>query len=208
MGYVEEVIITYTDMSNDKEYRLTTNRIKVKVTDPLPEPGSSNWILWFIPIVALVIVVIVFVRQAAKKKAEKIKQAKLEAAASIPLEEQYLKKLKDAVDLNTSDLNVGDGFARLSRLLRLFLAKKFHITGLEATSEDVIKELHNKDLDDRFVNETAESLKKADMIKFSGGAGEKSELERMYTLIESSLQKSLRGELVKVLDAPQEETEE
>lgn len=208
MGYVEGLIITYTDMGNDKEYRLTTNRIDVKVTDPLPEPGSKSWILWVILIFVLVIVVVIFIRQAAKKKAEKKRQAELEAAASVPLEEQYLEKLKDAVDLSSPDLNVGDGFARLSRLLRLFLAEKFHVAGLEATTEDVITELHNKDLDDRFVNETAESLKKADLIKFSGGAGEKSDLERMYTLIESSLQKSLRGELVKVLDTPQEETEE
>ncbi len=208
MGYVEGLILTYTDMANDKEYRLTTNRIEIKVTDPLPEPGSKNWILWVTLIIVFVIVVIIFVRQAAKRKAEKQRQADIEAAASVPLEEKYLEKLKNTVDLNASDLDVGESFARLSRLLRLFLAEKFHVAGLEATTEDVIKELSSKELDERFVNDTAESLKKADMIKFSGGAGEKSELERMYTLIEASLQKSLRGELVKILDAQQKETED
>lgn len=208
MGYVEGLIITYTDMSNDKEYRLTTNRIEIKVTDPLPEPGSKSWVLWVIALVILLVLAVIFIRHTVRKKAEKKRRAEQEAAASAPLEEKYLEKLKNTVNLSAPDLDIREGFADLSRLLRLFLSEKFHVSGLEATTEDVIRELQSKDLDDRFVKDTAESLKKADMIKFSGEAGDKSELERMYTLIESSLQKSLRGELVKILDAQTQETEE
>jgi hypothetical protein len=36
MGYVEGMIIKYRDLLLDRDFRLTTNRLEIKITDPLP----------------------------------------------------------------------------------------------------------------------------------------------------------------------------
>jgi len=66
---------------------------------------------------------------------------------------------------------------------------------LEATTEDVAKSLGEAVVDERFLNNSKEILDTCDLAKFSGGAGSKADLERVYTLIESNLERSLRGEL-------------
>jgi hypothetical protein len=197
MAYVEGVIITYTDRETDKEYRLVTNRIEVKVIDPLPEPGSNAWIIWLACVVIIMGIATVVIRTVRRKKIEQEERAKNEAIAAVPAEEAFLKQIREQINLQDPDINLAGSFANLSRILRRFLAEKLEAPGLEATTEEVILSLRKKSLDERFILETCEILTKADQAKFSGGAIEKSELERALTLFEANLQRSLRGELEK-----------
>jgi len=195
MGYVEGVIIKYTDRETNKEYRLITNRIEIKVVDPLPEPGSKNWLLWLAGVLVLSAASAGAVLQMRRKKSEREKKAQEDAAAAIPMEEGYLAQLREQVNLQNPDLDVSSGFSYLARLLRQFLTEKINLPGLEATTEEVIQALHTKSLDERFELEISEILAQADLVKFSGGNISKSELDRAYTLFEANLQRSQRGEL-------------
>ncbi len=195
MGYVEGVIIKYTDRETNKEYRLITNRIEVKVVDPLPEPGSKNWLLWAAGVFVLSAVSAGAVLQLRRKKNERERKAQEAAAAAVPMEEGYLAQLRGQINLQDPDLDVSTSFAYLARLLRRFLSEKLSLPGLEATTEEIIQALHTKNLDERCELEISEILSKADLVKFSGGSMNKSELDRAYTLLEANLQRSQRGEL-------------
>lgn len=204
MAYVEGLIITYTDLETDKEYSLTTNRLEVEIVDPLPEPGSKMWMVW-LALILVIVVAAVYVGIALKKKKEVAKkQAELEAAAAIPLEEKYLAQLKEAVNFNDPALDTGEAINRISKIVRHFLHEKFTVSGLEATTSEVLDELESLDPDQRFMNEIREVLTRADTIKYTGGHTDRAELERFYTLTESNLQRSLRGELISDGDIEQE----
>ncbi|MBN1466024.1 hypothetical protein JXA02_09695 [candidate division KSB1 bacterium] len=194
MGYVESFIIKYTDLSSQVEHRLTTNRIPIKVIDPVPDPISRAWFIAPLIIVALAGAAFYFIQTLRKRKAERLKRAQEVAAMAVPIEENYLQQLKE-IDLNEPTLDGGRAFAALSRSLRRFLHERFEAPGLEATTTQVTDYLHEHNFDDRIVNEIVEILTSADIIKFSGKTVDRPLLERAYTIVESILQKSLRGEI-------------
>jgi len=196
MSYIEGVIIRYTDLDTDTEYSLTTNRIEVKVIDSLPEPGDKSWMLWLLLFVVLAGACIVVFRRLQQRKEEQIRRAREEAEKAIPLEEKYLIELKERVDLQDPNLDIGVSFSTLSRFLRHFLQEKFNVPAEVNTTEDVVSELTKQQIEDRFIDEIKDILTTSDIIKFSGSHAEKTELVRIYGLIESNLHKSLRGEVV------------
>jgi len=194
MAYIESAIITYSDLVLDQNQRLVTNRLDVKVIDPVPEPGEGE-IRWIVIVGVFLLLsggatAFIFIQ---KKRREQQEQEKVEVV--LPPEERYLQELKEAVDLSAADLDVWQGFSTLSRIYRRYLAEKYEMRALEATTEDVAKSLGEAVVDERFLNNSKEILDTCDLAKFSGGAGSKADLERVYTLIESNLERSLRGEL-------------
>ena len=194
MAYIEPAIITYNDRVLEQNQRLVTNRLDVKVIDPVPEPGEAASIWIFLVIGMFVIGAGAVVYLLAQKKRNE-RKALEESEPVLPLEEQYLQQLKEIVDLNAVELDVGKSFSKVSRLYRKYLAEKYNIQALETTTEEVNNALSESNVDERFFNSTQEILSACDLAKFSGGAGSKSELERVYTLIESNLERSLRGEV-------------
>ena len=190
MGYIEGVIIKYRDTSSGESRRLITNRLEAKIIDPVPEPGERH-IPWLIILPIFVVVcsgtfLFWFIRQ---KKEEQRRLAEL--ANVVPPEEVFLNELKTAFDISSPQADLKENYAGLSRLYRQYLAEKYEISALETTTNEVLSLLKNKDLDDRLLNETDEILKKCDVAKFGGGITDKSELQRVYTLIEDILQRNL-----------------
>ena len=197
MAYIEGVVIQYTDTVSNAEYRLDTKRMEVKISDPIPEPGSKAWIIYAVlAVAALALATVCFVLVQRKKASRKLQEQQA-AAVALPLEEQYLQTLKDNVDLNDPDLDLDQSYSFLTKMLRRFLNEKFQAPGLEATTNDVLKALEGFNLENRFVNEIREILTQSDMVKFSGAKIEKSDVERTTVLVEAILQKSLRGEIAK-----------
>ncbi len=187
MGYIEGVIIRYTDMDTDTDYSLATNRIEIKALDPIPEPGDKSWIVWLAIIVMLAGVAFFTVIYFQKRQAEKMRRAQLEAEKAIPMEEKYLQELKALFNLNDPGLDIGKSIGQLSRFLRRYLAEKYQMTADTFTTEELVMELNEKHVDEGLVKDVKEILSCADVIKFSGGGGEKSELERLYGMVEGNI---------------------
>jgi len=187
MGYIEGVIIRYTDMDNDTDFSLSTNRIEIKVLDPIPEPGDKSWIIWVAIIIMLAGVAFFTVIYLQKRKAEKIRLAQLAAEKAVPMEEKFLQELKAMFNLDDPGLDIGKSIGQLSRFLRRYLADKFSLPADTFTTEELVRELNEKHADERLVKDVSEILSRADVIKFSGGDAEKSELERLFGLVEDNI---------------------
>ena len=188
MGYVEGVIVKYIDTSTGDGKHLLTNRLEAKVIDRIPEPGERSGII-FITILAVLLLFIVFmVFRWLRKRHQQKRDVE---PPPPPLEETYLDSLKSQVELHKPDFCINDGFAAVSRLLRQYLGEKYKFAATNALLDEIITTLSQNDGSDRLINITKEVLDICDVVKFSGSDGAKSDLERVFTLVESLWQDEL-----------------
>lgn len=187
MGYVEGVIVKYKNRATGKEQSLITQRISLKVTDPVPESHSAtHWppaVLYAALLIIFVGILWFFlVYRKSKKPAMEIEETP-------PIEETYLKSLKELIDFNNPDLK--NGFSQLSKLLRNYLSEKFNLPAKKATTQELIQQMTHQEMDEKLVYQTKEVLSVADEIKFAGGSGSREELEKIYGIVESILEHQL-----------------
>jgi hypothetical protein len=195
MGYVEPLIILYTDSESNRQYSLTTNRISVHIIDPVPEPSDKK-VLWR----ALGILIVGSAagwswRKLYLKKKERRERLAQEMSVVKPLEENYLDELKTIFDPSDYSLDGNQAFSQMSRLLRRFLHDKFSAPGLEATSSELYQFFYDQKFEDRFINEIRDLMSNADVIKFSGKSVDRNDAALMMSRVESIFHSSLRNEI-------------
>lgn len=191
MAYIEPFIIIYTDVVTDTEHRLTTQRIPVEIVDPVAETRSTTW--WWLAIPLLVAAIIFGVlRRSPFRKSQQESKAE---TVTVPLEEVYLQELHEEIDLNDPTQDGVKTYSQISRLLRRFMHEKFNAPGFEATSGEIYQVLYDQKFSDAFINQVKEILSTADVIKFSGRAVDRSEVERAYTQVESMFEQSLNQDI-------------
>jgi hypothetical protein len=187
MGYVDGIVIRYTDRETGKEYRLHSSRLELKVVDPLPEPGSYLWLVILLAFLGAAAIAFFLVRRIRAKRAEAERLAREQRASQVTPEQKYAELLRAEIDLRQPDLDVNAAFGRLSGLLRRFLAEKYSLPLISATTSEVRGLMTEADADEKTIAETLSILENADIAKFSGAAQMRSELERAYTLLEYML---------------------
>lgn len=190
MGYIEGIIIKYIDKASGEGDHLITNRLEVKVIDPIPEPGSKVWLIKWVLLAIVIVAAAIGFFLCQKKKAEE-KQRKAEAEAYLPIEQKFLEELKGSITLTSPDLNTKKAFSDVSLILRKYLAAKHEFGATYAITDEIISVLKQKDVSESLINNIHEVLSKCDMMKFSGGEGDRSDLERVYTLVEDILNENL-----------------
>jgi hypothetical protein len=194
MAYAGDVVIRYRNVVTNEESQLITNRLGIKVIDPIAEPGSR---ILFLPknlFYALVFIVLasglIFVFLSFwKKRQARIRREKEALAVQVPLEQIYLEQLKK-VDLKAVDSSTQ--FSEISRIFRHYLVEKLGIQTPGASTSELINLLHNYITDERLLVNANEILKTCDLAKFSGGGMDNSELMRVYTLAESIFETHLK----------------
>lgn len=195
MGYVEGVIIKYTDRVTDTQHKLITNRIKAEIVDPVAEQNSQAWVGWALLLLLVSVGIAFLILTVRKRRLQRQNQAG--ESAALPVEEEYLRELKKTIDFNDASLDLSKAFTDLSRLLRRFLKEKFKVPALEVTTNEVIQDLEEKNFESRFINDIKDILSTSDVIKFSGGSVSRSDVEQTYTRIESIFEKSLHGQITR-----------
>jgi len=191
MGYIEGVIVTYSDLSTSESFRLTTNRIAVKVIDPVPEPGSRP--RWLPGLGGVLLIFGIGLGLYLFRRRSKIRSAPADAAGPAKIEQLLLEQLR-TVDLDDPNLDVTAGFDVVSKITRRFLTARYGAPGPGATTAQVIEALKGSALPPRLATEVEEILRNADLSKFSGGGAECSDFQRAWTLVEAMLEKSMRDE--------------
>ncbi|MCI0512728.1 hypothetical protein L0128_05915 [candidate division KSB1 bacterium] len=192
MGYVGDILIRYRNHVTGEEQQLITNRLGVKVVDPLPEPGARILFLPKSMFYGLVFSLGLLLAAGFgflkwKQSRTRIKQQRAAAEMIKPVEHTYLTHLKSTMDLRSQE--VVSQFSEISRIFRQYLAEKFRIQILDKTTSNIILLLRSVNDDEKFLADTSEILNTCDLAKFSGGGLGNAELARVYTLTESMLEK-------------------
>jgi len=195
MGYIEPIIIKYTDTVTDADFTLTSNRIPVKVSDPVSEGETVVWLLRVAAGVLLLLIAFFVVRVLRTKKLQREKIAQDAAVEHVSIEEEYLQELAALVNLNDPPKDGVKALSQMTRLLRRYLHEKFGAPGFEATSGELYQFLYDQKFDDHFINEMKELLSAADIVKFSGGSVSRADVEKSYSIIESTLHRGGRDEI-------------
>lgn len=191
MGYVGDMLIRYQNVITGDEGQLMTNRLSVKIVDAVPEPGShflfiplDLWLPILSVLFGIVVLGLIFWRWQVYR--EKRRLARAAQATQVSVEEKFLEALKTNIDLNSSD-SVNQ-FAGISRIYRQYLAEKYEIQALEATTSNILKSLRRFTENEKKLEEATEVLNTCDLAKFSGGGPGNAELARVYTLVENFLE--------------------
>lgn len=183
MGYIEGVIVRYIDKITGDGKHLVTNRLQVKVIDPIPEPGSRNWIYWLIVglLLSMAVAIGLYLLQKKRLAARRAQEA---MENEEPTGKLLLKELKETVLLNEPSVNFEDGFSKMSWILRRYLEDRYGFDATHALNEEIVQKLKQNAVDDSLINNVVEIFDKCDIVKFSGTGAERSEFERIFTLLE------------------------
>lgn len=152
------VVVTATpspDDLNDMASLKEIHREPSDWTDALP------WVLGAL----LVLAVLGLLFWLAKRKA----QAKIQSQnIEIPPHELALKKLKILIHKQlTVNGFVKEHYAELTFILREYLEKRFGFPALESTTEETLRYLKNKDIEDSLTQQLKTLLEQADLAKFA-----------------------------------------
>jgi len=207
MGYIEPIIIKYTDTATDADFTLTSNRIPVKVNDPVSEGETLVWLLRLAAALIIVLLAFFVFRLLRRKKIQREKLAQEAVIDDVSIEDEYLQELAALVNLNDPPKDGAKALSQMTRLLRRYLHEKFAAPGFEATTGELFQFLYAQKFDDHFINEMKELLSAADIVKFSGSAVSRADVEKSYGVIESTLLRGSRDEILYGEQAPTQNDE-
>jgi flagellar basal body-associated protein FliL len=184
MAYIDALIIEYRDNEYEETHSLVTNRLEVKIIDPIL---PKDYTLWFVSSALLVMLALASVGAVSfiKRKQAKEAERRAQELAAIPIEVNYLSELPEKVDLKSMDLVAS--FSELSKFFRRYLSERYSIPALETTGQEICSELNKLGISEKIIEQTDEVLKSCDVAKFSGGNVEREALQRGYTLVEDIL---------------------
>lgn len=189
MGYIEGIIVKYIDNETGDGHSLLTTRLNVKIVSPVAKPGSKTWLIkWIVAAILLLagFALVIFWQQ--KKRDQRKREAQIVTIVS--LEEEFLTSLRSSLKLNDSDVKVNPALWSISTILRKYLSQKYQVPALESTTEKIISELSILQLDQSILNNIHEVLTVCDLAKFAGAETNRSELDRVYTLVEALLERN------------------
>jgi hypothetical protein len=190
MGYIEGIMAKYIDNETGDGHSLLTSRLNVKITSPVARPGSKTWLLkWLLAAILAIGGIVLFALWQKKKREQRKRES--EIVKVVPLEVEFLTNLRSNLNLNNSDVKVNQALWSISTILRNYISQKYQVPALESTTEKIVNELSALQLDQTFLNNIQEVLTVCDLAKFAGTETNRSELDRVYTLVEALLERNL-----------------
>lgn len=181
MGYIDGVIVKYTNTGTGISNRIITKRIAVEVTAPIFE-RDWNRIITGGSIGLGVLIVLLFIMMHMRKRAS----METTEPEPINLEEVYLDKLKHVKGEATGTIN--DKLAELNRLLRVYLTDKYTLESSGLGLEELLSTLERQDVHEGQRTLIRDVLATSDVYKFSGQSIDLGEYELLYTKVLSIIE--------------------
>jgi hypothetical protein len=188
MAYVNGVTVRYTDTESGGTENLVAQRIEIKITEPVHQPGAGMDISRILGYLLLLLIiagtVTVTVRFLKRRKAAL--DAETEAIPESP-EQRYQRLLKETIHMRSD--NYRESVSALGRLLGGYLSERyeFPVSGMATKDQLQILQAKNVDADNRARIELV--LNRADMVKFAGESIEHAEFHSLYDTVELILQR-------------------
>lgn len=172
--------VTYSPSDTAKDYHDIKDIIAVK--DP-----SNPYLPWIIAGAVLLIAAAVIYFLRKKKKAPVTKQAPVSKLTPFDEAMQSLKELQQQQLAQRGE--VKQYYTRLNDILRWYVSRKFNISSLEKTNEELILQLRDLRLGNDDYTRLVQSLRMADFVKFAKYTPAQNEQEDTFLTIKNSITK-------------------
>ncbi len=192
MAYIDGVVVKYVDRETGEENQLSSQRIMVEIVEPLPERGEGpvRAVIYIVLLLIFFAVLLYFIILYLKKR----KQAQQRPVPVASLPEIYLNRLGQEVDPRGT--NLAEMTARLSKIFREYLDEEFGIHARESSTQEIVAQFSQLDLEERDRENLKTVLEKLDLIKFAGKNVDPADFTDIFGTIEAFLIK--RKQLLEV----------
>lgn len=181
MGYIEAMRVRYGDRSGES-HTLEAPRLQLQVVDPVAAPLAN----YSGPITLASVAALLGAAALILLGNERNKRAQAQAAvAHISLEQRIRQTL--VAGFAAAGADVAAQYGHLATLLRTYLSEKFELPATGATSEALLDELAARGANLELRTTVQEILQACDVVKFSGGAADPAQLERLRRQFEGLL---------------------
>lgn len=169
--------VTYSPADTAKDYHDIKDIIAVK--NP-----ANPYLPWIIAAAALLVLLIViyFLR---RKKAAPAKPK--EPVSKLTPFEEAMQSLDELKKQQSGD--VKQYYTRLNDILRWYVTRKFKISSLEKTNEELILQLRDVRLGNQDYTTMVQALRMADFVKFAKYTPSQQEQEETFIIIKNSITK-------------------
>ena len=183
MAYIDGVVVKYVDRETGEENQLSSQRIMVEIVEPLPEEGEGpvRAVIYIVLLLIFFAVLLYFIILYWKKR----KQAQHSLAPVESLPEIYLNRLAQEVDPRGT--NLAEMTARLSKIFREYLDEDFGIRARESSTQEIVAQLTELNLEERDRENLKTVLEKLDLIKFAGKNVDPADFTDIFGTIEAFL---------------------
>ncbi len=164
MAYIDGVSVQYTTAGKEQPETLFAQRLGVKITERVAEPGEG------MPVGTVIIIVLMlaFIGMVGFFVFKYFKIRKIQQETSeekIPLETEYLQEMEAITRSDENDFNAK--FSRLSRVLEKYLSEKRNLapgSGYDRVKADLESAGLNKDL----LGKLERFYRQSELSKFAG----------------------------------------
>ncbi|MCF8332981.1 MAG: hypothetical protein K9I47_02440, partial [Bacteroidales bacterium] len=187
-GYGEKTI---TDTLQSEPLLLHVNSVKVDTTKeikaikgPMEAPLTFAEILpWILGALALLLILLAIWYVRKKKKEQKpVFQPKAK-----PKDPPHVEAMKSLEALRKKKLwqngKVKEYYSELTHILRVYIERKFEIQAVESTSNEILHDLKQFDIDSQLYGQLEDCLVTSDMVKFARMEPLPQEHEKSYNTV-------------------------
>ena len=164
MAYIDGITIKYQDTQTGKSGRLISQRIGVEITEPVDRPGEKFNAVKLI-VFALIAAFLALVLFSLKRYFEQKKQQELLTEPQKTLEEEFLEKLKNNVELskNLPEKKFND----LVELLIHYFRRRFELP-LGSEFFEIRLALEKVGVSQEILSKLEQLFERAELVKFAG----------------------------------------
>ncbi|MCD6376349.1 MAG: hypothetical protein J7L94_12530 [Caldisericaceae bacterium] len=180
MAYIDGITIKYLDNKTNQTGRLISQRIGVKITEPVAHGdgkiSSGKLILFF-----FIAVFLIFLIYSLKRYFEQKKQQEILAEPQKTVEEETLEELRN--QMRSSQLMPEQKFNQLLELLKGYFKKRFELPTTSAFFE-IRLVLEKTGVSAEVINKLEQLFERAELVKFAGEPVSESEVHFFIDSVE------------------------
>ncbi len=182
MAYISAMEIKYQDTVSGDVDALFSQRLSVKVIDPIAEGGAGlNALIYIILLAIFTAAVVYFIILFIKRRRE----VKTAPEPMISRAEIFHQKLAQEVD--PKGTNLPEMTDLMSRIFRDYLSEAFQVPTTESNTARILTQLKDEGIEEVNLQKIEELFSKLDVIKFAGGTVNPAEFSMMYGIVENFL---------------------
>ena len=188
MAYLDVVELRYSDSEGDT-HSLFTSRLDVRIIDPVRDPLPNQSLpLTIGGVVVLLLAAIAILKWNERQKAKQ--RAAEEAQKPQTPEEKYLLLLKTTVQPDGQELS--REYAQLATVLRGYLHEAVGLDVESLTTQGLVDSLEARRIEMGTIQSIQEILQACDLVKFSGGSADATQLAQLCSRTEKLMQNGVR----------------